>query len=336
MKKPVIGITMGDPAGVGPELCLRALADRRVRAACHPVIFGDAAVLARVAAICRLPAPPAAIPVEDWFRARGAAETPLVVDCRAIVAGSVKPGRVNAACGSAACRYIEAAVNAAMTGRIAAMATAPINKESLHLAGIRHPGHTEILADLTRARRVCMMMAADDIKVCLVTIHTSLASVPRLVTGRKIMDAIELSHDAVRRLGRENPCIAVCALNPHGGENGMFGSEEKRIIVPAIRQARKRGWNVIGPVVPDTAFIPSMRRKVDAYVVMYHDQGLIPFKMLAFDRGANISLGLPVIRTSVDHGTAFDIAWQGKALPGSLVQSILWETRLSRKPGAKQ
>ncbi|MDD4870524.1 MAG: 4-hydroxythreonine-4-phosphate dehydrogenase PdxA [Kiritimatiellae bacterium] len=330
MNKPVIGITMGDPAGVGPELCLRVLKEKQVLQKCRPVIFGDAAVLERVARLCRLSRPRFVVPIEKWTKMKRASDFPLVVDCQSIEAEHVLPGKINPACGSASYRYIEAAVSSAKCGKIAAIATAPINKESLNLAGIKYPGHTEILAKLTHARRVCMMMASNEIKVSLVTIHTGLARVPEQLSVKGIVDVIELTDGVIRRLGKTKPRIAVCALNPHGGENGLFGTEEKKIIKPAIERARKKGIAVTGPVVPDTAFLPQKRREFDAYVVMYHDQGLIPFKMLAFDNGVNITLGLPIVRTSVDHGTAFDIAWQGKASASSMVQSILWAAKLAK------
>ena len=329
MNKPLIGITMGDPAGIGPELCLRAVRDKKINDKCRPIVFGDVSVLERVAKICRLPLPARVLSIEEWLNLRRAPDSPAIIDCQAIEADHIKPGRINAACGNASYRYIEAAVNAAQQRQIAAIATAPVNKESLNLGGIKFPGHTEILANLTKARRVCMMMASHEIKVSLVTIHTGLARVPRQITKRRIMDAIELTDGVLKRLGKTSPRIAVCALNPHGGEHGLFGNEELKIIKPAIALARKKGQNVIGPVVPDTAFLPDKRKETDAYIVMYHDQGLIPFKMLAFENGVNITLGLPIIRTSVDHGTAFDIAWKGKASANSLIQSILWAVKLT-------
>jgi 4-hydroxythreonine-4-phosphate dehydrogenase len=321
---------MGDPAGVGPELCLRVLRSKQVLRKCCPVVFGDASVLERVARVCRLPFSCRVVSIEDWLRGRVRSTSPSVVDCKAIEANRIRVGHVNAACGSASFRYIEAAVRSAVTGRIAGIATAPINKEALNLAGIRFPGHTEILAYLTRARRICMMMASDEIKVSLATIHTGIKDVPRRLSRRCVADAIELTAAMLEKLGMKSPRIAVCALNPHGGEHGLFGREEEKIIEPVIKAARRKSLRVEGPVVPDTAFLRAKRRKVDAYVVMYHDQGLIPFKMLAFDRGVNITLGLPIVRTSVDHGTAFDIAWKGKASAKSLIQSVLWAARLAQ------
>jgi 4-hydroxythreonine-4-phosphate dehydrogenase len=325
----VIAVTMGDPAGVGPELCLRLLRDRRVAAKCLLVVFGDAGVLRSVSQRCLIPFRTPIVPLRDWKRAKPQ-PFPVVVDCGSIDDKHVKPGRVQAACGRAAYTYIKEAAAAAMSGRIAAIATAPINKESLSLARVPYPGHTEMLAALTGAKHFCMMMACDSMAVSLATIHVPYSEVPGLLTRRQVGLTMELTNKAMKRLGVKNPRLVVCGLNPHAGENGLFGNEERRIIVPAVRVARAKGMNVEGPLPPDTAFLPQRRKRTDAYIVMYHDQGLIPFKMLAFDKGVNITLGLPIVRTSVDHGTAFDIAWKGKASPESLIQSVLWAVRLAR------
>lgn len=337
MKKPLIGITMGDPAGVGPELCLRVLSESTVLDQCVPVVFGDAGVLRRVAGTCGLPAPDCVVPLKEWTKTADGSTLQgdgrqAVVDCDAVNARDVRPGEIRREYGRAAYTYIETAVNAAMAGHVAAISTAPIHKESLRLAEIPHPGHTEILAALTGAERVCMMMTSEAITVSLATIHIPVHELPERLTHKSILDAIELTFEAMRWLGKASPRIVVCALNPHGGENGLFGHEEQEIIGPAVLEARAGGYAVEGPIVPDTAFLPERRKEVDAYVVMYHDQGLIPFKMLAFDEGVNITLGLPIIRTSVDHGTAFDIAWQGKASAKSLIQSVLWAVRLQAGP----
>lgn len=326
--KPVIGITMGDPAGVGPELCLKAVRDVRVRRCCRPVVFGDARVLEQVAKLLRIPFSGDVIPFEAWggeVRRGGV----TVVDCGAMDLDALQPGVIQAACGRASYRYVEAAVRAALEHRIDAVATAPIHKESLNCSGIRHPGHTEILAELTGTRRYCMTMASADIVVSLVTTHVAYRDVLRGLTADRVVEVIRLTGEALRRMGVKSPRLTVCALNPHAGEHGLFGDEEARIIEPAIMRAKKAGWILKGPLPPDTAFLPACRKTTDAYIVMYHDQGLIPFKILAFEKGVNITLGLPIVRTSVDHGTAFDIAWKGKALPESMIQSVLWASRLS-------
>jgi 4-hydroxythreonine-4-phosphate dehydrogenase len=329
MKLPAIGITMGDPAGVGPELCLRVCRDQAVRRVSVPVVFGSPPILARVAAASGLQEPPAAIPLAEWRR-RPVAARPIVVDVGCRVPASLRPGRVQKGAGVAARQCVDSAVEDALAGRIAAVVTAPIHKEAWHLAGGRHPGHTEYLAALTGARDFCMTMASERIVVSLVTTHVSLRSVPGLVRGDAVLRTIGLTRDALRgMLGRE-PRLAVLALNPHGGEHGLMGDEEARRIEPAIGRARARGWLVDGPVAPDTAFLPARIRATDGYVAMYHDQGLIPFKMLAFETGVNVTLGLPIVRVSPDHGTAFDIAWQGRASHSSMRSAVLWAVRLAR------
>lgn len=319
---------MGDPAGIGPEICLRALSDRGVLEACTPVVFGSAGVLRRAARACGLKASFADITLDCW-KSNPVPVEPVVVDCGVIDPESVIPGKINAQCGKASYAFLRHAVNAALEGRVGGIATAPLHKMALHLGGIRFPGHTEILAELTKARRHCMMMASAEIKVSLVTTHTAISSVPAMLTEAGIVDVIELTAAALARFGRKDPRIAVCGLNPHAGEEGLFGSEESAVIRPAIEDAVSRGFNVEGPMSPDIAFLPENRRTIDAYVVMYHDQGLIPFKMIAFDEGVNITLGLPIVRTSVDHGTAFDIAWKGKASAGSMIQAVRWAVKLA-------
>jgi len=326
--KPTVAVTMGDPAGVGPELCLRAVKDADVLERCVPLIVGDASVLQRVSDVLGLECPLLVIRAGDWRDATVRGDT-AIVDCGALHGETVTPGRVDRECGRASCTYIETAVEAAVAGRVAAVTTGPISKESLHLADVPYPGHTEMLAALTGSKRFGMMLASEEIKVSLATIHVGYADVVRQLTRERIVETVELTVETLARLGHPEPLIAVCGLNPHGGEHGLMGSEEQDIIAPAIGDCRRGGISLEGPLAPDTAFVPAMRSRVDAYVAMYHDQGLIPFKMLAFDVGVNMTMGLPILRTSVDHGTAFDIAWKGRASPGSLVQSILWAVRLA-------
>ncbi|MBN2302781.1 MAG: 4-hydroxythreonine-4-phosphate dehydrogenase PdxA [Lentisphaerae bacterium] len=319
---------MGDPAGVGPELCLRILTDSNVFAECIPLVFGDVSILRNVSQICALPFDWPVLSLDDLNTA--GMDSPAVVDCRSLTNAKIKPGMVQEACGHASFAYIQAAVAAVISGCASAIATAPINKESLRTANIPYPGHTEMLAALTGADSVCMMMVSPQIRVSLVTIHLPCRNVASLLNPDRILRVILLTADAMHRLGYAKPRILVCGLNPHAGEHGLFGNEETDIILPAIEMARAKGIVVEGPVPPDTAFVEHKRRNVDAYVAMYHDQGLIPFKMLAFEDGVNVTLGLPIVRTSVDHGTAFDIAWQGKASAGSLRQSILLAAKLSQ------
>lgn len=321
---------MGDPAGIGPEICLRAMNNQDLLAQCTPVLFCDAGVLNRVADKTGIPAQFQETTVKEWNKNHTAAG-PLVVDCGLIDAGSVVPGKVSPLCGKASYGYIKTAVKAARAGYVAGIATAPIHKVSLHMGGIKLPGHTEILAELTNTRSFCMMMASSELKVSLATTHTAISKVPELLSRERIFEVIKLTASALHSFGRNNPRIAVCGLNPHAGEEGLFGDEEARFIRPAIEDAIEAGLNVEGPMSSDVAFLTDHRRGIDAYVVMYHDQGLIPFKMLAFDEGVNITLGLPVIRSSVDHGTAFDIAWKGTASAGSMIQAVLWANRMADK-----
>lgn len=321
---PVVALTMGDPAGIGPEICLDVLSDPRVLEFCVPQVFGDAGVLRRVAAATGKPMG------ELLPREGGALRVPGIVDFAVVDAASVVPGAVDAACGRAAFQIIEAAIGAAMEGRVDAVATAPIHKEALNAGGCAHPGHTEIFASLTGAGRVCMMLTSSALTCSLVTTHLGIGEVAGALTSEKIFDAIELTHHAMLRMRGHVPKLVVNGLNPHAGEGGLFGAgEEETILAPAILRARAAGYDVEGPVSPDTAFLPERREGTDAYVCMYHDQGLIPLKMLAFDTAVNVTLGLPIIRTSVDHGTAFDLAWKGRAKSSSLFEAVRLAARLA-------
>jgi 4-hydroxythreonine-4-phosphate dehydrogenase len=322
---------MGDPAGVGPELCLRLVREPGVLETCLPVVFGDAGVLAAVAEVCSLPAPPAAIPYGEWpVRCADLAE-PTVVDLAAIDSVSVQAGVVAAATGEASYRYIEASIAAALAGQVAAVATGPIHKEALHAAGHDYPGHTEIFTEKTGAARSCMMLTSHEITCSLVTTHVGYREVPRLLSPSRILDVIRLTHAVMLQLRGRPVKLVACGLNPHAGEHGLFGErEEEQVIAPAVETARAEGIDVDGPLPADTAFVPARRRHTDAYICMYHDQGLIPLKSLAFDTAVNVTLGLPIIRTSVDHGTALDIAWKGKADATSLFEAVLLAARLAR------
>jgi 4-hydroxythreonine-4-phosphate dehydrogenase len=320
-KRRRIGITMGDAAGVGPELCLRVLNDPQVCEACVPVVFGSASVLAMVADMLALPLPPVVEYGGDWKRSF--VEHGGIADYCGLDGNMIKPGRVQAIGGTAAYCFVEHAVRSCLAGSIDAVVTAPINKAALHQAGIPYAGHTEMLADMTGCRDYCMMMASDELRVCLVTTHTAIADVAGLLSEERILKVIRLAMGLpVERGEGKTPHLTVCGLNPHAGEAGAFGDEESRLIMPAIERARSLGSDVEGPLPPDTAFMPAVRERTDAYIVMYHDQGLIPFKMLAFDKGVNVTLGLPIVRTSPDHGTAYDIAWQGMASPDSMVAAV--------------
>ncbi len=327
---PRIAVTMGDPAGVGPEICVRLLADEAIARECVPVVFGDAAILRRVANSIGLELSARLISEDDWSAGFDKIRGPHVLDLRFLVPGDVQPGIVSAATGRAAYGYVDRAIDAALAGEVAAVTTGPLSKEALHAAGLDFPGHTEIFAARTGAERSCMMQYSDEITCTFVTTHVGYREVPALLTTERILDVIELTSEALRRLRGRPPRIVVCGLNPHAGEHGLFGQrEEERIIIPAINAARAKGIEIEGPLPPDTAFVPAKRKTTDAVVCMYHDQGHIPVKALAFDSAVNTSLGLPIIRTSVDHGTACDIAWQGKANPSSLFAAVRLAVRLA-------
>jgi 4-hydroxythreonine-4-phosphate dehydrogenase len=295
---------------------------------CIPVVFGSFALLQRVAVAAGIECPKVSVAVDEW----GGAildKNGFVVDCGGLDSAAVVCGEVQGACGAAAYDYIKRAISAAVSGKTAAVVTAPIHKEALKLAGVPFHGHTEMLAEHTGTCDYCMMMASDEINVCLVTTHTALSNVVHEITEERILKVIDLADGAMRARGRVNPRLTLCGLNPHAGEHGLFGDEEDRIIRPAAVRARGAGYNVTDPLPPDTAFVPSVREKTDAYIVMYHDQGLIPFKKLSFETGVNVTLGLPIVRTSVDHGTAFDIAWQGAASPTSMVAAVKMAVRMA-------
>ena len=316
MTLPKIAVTMGDPAGVGPEVCLRLLQDEAIARLCTPIVFGSAAVLEQAAVQCCVAKPGKVV------AGLSEADSPCVLDIGASGLDDFTTGAVNAATGRAAFTYIEDAINAALSGQIAAVTTAPINKVALHAADIPFPGHTEIFAAKTHAPRYCMLQYSSEVRAVFVTTHVGYAEVPGLLTKAAILDTIELGAQAMRRIRGGAPRIVVLGLNPHAGENGLFGREEQGAIIPAIESARKLGLNVEGPVPPDTAFLPAKRRETDLFVCMYHDQGHIPLKALCFDEAVNTTLGLPIVRTSVDHGTALDIAGLGQANPSSLFEAV--------------
>lgn len=321
--KPKIALTMGDPAGVGPEICLHALSAPEVKSTCVPILFGDASILRRVADATGQTLDAPTVSLASWADEHPQIEVPTVVDLNLMSGTDIEPATVSVRSGQASFAYIEAAIRAAQAHQVAAVSTAPINKKALSLAGINFPGHTEIFADRDGAKRWCMMQYSETITCTFVTVHCGYVDVPKLLTTERVLEVIELSAEGLQRIRGRSPRIVVCGLNPHAGEQSLFGQgEEEKIIIPAIELAQSKGLQVEGPLPPDTAFLPWKRESTDVFVCMYHDQGHIPVKALAFDTAVNTTLGLSIIRTSVDHGTAFDIAWQGKANPGSLIYAI--------------
>jgi 4-hydroxythreonine-4-phosphate dehydrogenase len=326
-RTPVVAITSGDPAGIGPEIVVKALGERRLWRACRPVVVGRAPVLERAARALRSAI--TFVPVGSTLPRPAPGRCPLVE------AGPERDplpplGRPGLLGGRAALEAVALATCLALDRRVDAIVTAPISKEAIRAAGSPFPGHTEMLAAYTGARRHAMMLVGGPLRVSLATIHVPLKEVPALITRRGLREVIDLTWEAVRALGLRRPRIAVCGLNPHAGEAGIMGDEERRVIAPAVRDAVRRGVPASGPLPADTVFFRAARGEFAAVVAMYHDQGLGPFKTLAFDTGVNLTLGLPVIRTSVDHGTAFDIAGRGVASAESLLAAVELAARLAR------
>ena len=308
-----IAITMGDPCGIGPEIIAKLAADP----ASLPSTFvlGDEGILKRAV---RLLALPLSVNVIHSPEESQASPNTIHVISLSQLPEDLPLGKLDARAGKASYDYIRAGIDLALQKRIRAIVTAPINKEALRLANIHYPGHTEILADFSGTKDFAMMLMNDDLRVILVTIHVSLREAIEAVTLESELRTIRLAHQAMTQLGIVQPRIAVAGLNPHGGEHGLFGSEDETVIRPAIQQAQAEGIRASGPWPGDTVFMNARKGQFDIVVAQYHDQGLIPVKYLGVDEGVNITVGLPFVRTSVDHGTAFDIAGTGKASPASL------------------
>ena len=335
--KPLIAITMGDPAGIGPEICLKAVWNEEVLGFCRPVIVGDRRVLAQVAERLGLWMPKTVIRIADCglrIADFQNIEFPALVDCGCILE-DVTPGVATEANGRASYKYITTAIEGALAGVFDATTTAPITKTTLHMAGIHDPGHTEIYARLTGTENFAMLFYSPRLVVSFVTCHQSLRSVPDSLTVEGIRRVTALTGEALRRIRGREPRLVVLGLNPHAGEERLFGDEDADIIAPAVELARRDGWNVEGPVPPDAAFMPHAVAKYDGHVTLYHDQGAIPFKMVSLHDGVNVTMGLPIVRTSVDHGTAYDIAWQGKASESSLISAIRLAAALAPDAGKR-
>jgi 4-hydroxythreonine-4-phosphate dehydrogenase len=320
MTRPIIGITMGDAAGIGPEIVVKALAAAEVYEICRPLVIGDAARLRKAVAIVgsKLEVRSLREPEEAGFR-RGA------IDCidLALIPEDLPFGRLSPIAGDAAFRFIERAVELALAHRLDGICTAPLNKEALHAGGHRFPGHTELLAHLSGTPEVSMMLATPTMRVIHVTTHIGLLDAIEKIEPGLVERTVRRGHEALVRAGIAHPRIAVCAINPHAGEGGLFGrGEEEKKIVPALEKARAAGISVEGPLPADTLFFRAGRGDFDLVVAMYHDQGHGPVKVMGLEAGVNITVGLPFVRTSVDHGTAFDIAGTGKADERSLIQAL--------------
>ena len=319
MTPPLVAVTMGDPAGVGPEIIAKTFADPDFHARNRALVVGDARMLERAAELTGLP-----LEINEIPDPEDAAFTPGTADVLQV--GELPPdlpfGELDARAGDAAFRYVERATGLASAGRVAAIATAPLNKEAMHLAGHGYPGHTEILADLTGTEDYAMMLVTDELKVIHVSTHVSLREAIDRAQPERELAVIRLAHESLKKLGVESPRVAVAGLNPHAGENGLFGKEDLEKIRPAVKAALDEGIDASGPWAPDTVMMRARQGHFDVVVVQYHDQGHIPIKLMGFDTGVNVTVGLPFFRTSVDHGTAFDIAGTGKADYASLEAAL--------------
>jgi len=331
--RPIVAITMGDAAGVGPEVIVKALAHADVYARCRPLVIGDAGRLEEAVGLCKLPLKVARVASPD-----AGASSQGVIDCLdlGLVPKGLAFGELSRAAGEAAYRYVERATALAVAGEVDAICTAPLNKEALNLAGHHYPGHTEMLAELTHTPEVSLMLVARGLRVIHVTTHMGLLDAVAKIEPGIVGRTIERAHSVVVRAGIADPRIAVCAINPHAGEGGLFGhGEEEAKILPAIEASRARGWNVEGPLPADTLFYRAGRGDFDIVVAMYHDQGHGPVKVMGVEHGVNVTVGLPVIRTSVDHGTAFDIAGTGMADERSMLEALRIAIELAASRGAQ-
>jgi 4-hydroxythreonine-4-phosphate dehydrogenase len=320
VRKPILAVTLGDPTGTGPELITKAFAEPEVRAVCRPVVIGDAATLRAALAITG-----ARLNVRVLPNASAAGDDPAVidvVDLANVELGRLVRGQIDAASGRAAYESIKRAVELTQSGETRAVVTSAINKAALHAAGFHYDGHTELLAELCGKPKVTMMLVAGKLRICHVSTHVSLAQAIERARPERILQVVELAHDGVRQLGVERPHIAVAGLNPHAGEGGLFGKEEIEFIVPAIAEGNRRGFRVSGPYAGDTVFFRTLQGEFDCAIAMYHDQGHVAAKMLGIWQGVNVTLGLPIIRTSVEHGTDFANAGKGTGDPRSLVQAL--------------
>jgi 4-hydroxythreonine-4-phosphate dehydrogenase len=330
MTRPVIAITMGDAAGIGPEIIVKALADAAIRRHCRPLVIGDAARLRRAIAITG-----AALSVRAIAHPRAGTYATDVIDCvdLACIPEDLAFGAVSAAAGDGAYRFVEKAAELALAGAVQAICTAPLNKAALHAAGHPYPGHTELLAALTDTQEVSMMLTAPNLRVIHVTTHIGLCDAIAKIEPGLVERTIRRGDSALRAAGIAHPRIAVCGINPHAGEGGLFGhGEEETKIVPGVAAARAGAIDVQGPLPADTLFYRAVRGDFDLVVAMYHDQGHGPIKVLGLEAGVNVTVGLPVIRTSVDHGTAFDIAGTGRADAASMRAALRQAVTLATGP----
>lgn len=333
MNKPVLAVTLGDAAGTGPELIVKAFGEAEVRAVCRPVVVGSADVVREAVRIVG-----AKIEVRVIGKTEEAGdETGVVdvIDLANVDVATLERGKVNAATGRAAYEAIKRAVELTLAGETQAVVTSAINKAALHAAGYHYDGHTELLAELCGGPKVTMMLVAGKLRVCHVSTHVSLSEAIRRVTVERILQVVKIADEGVRKMGIERPHIAVAGLNPHAGEGGLFGREEIEVIAPAVEEANRRGFRVSGPYAGDTVFFRTLQGEFDCAIAMYHDQGHVAAKMLGIWQGVNVTLGLPIVRTSVEHGTDFANAGTGRGDPRSLVQALKLAARMAGSADAR-
>jgi len=321
MDRPIVGVTMGDAAGIGPEIIVKAFQNGEVQNFARIVVIGDARIMRNAVTVAK--APNITInPIRKVAEAGFLRNSIDVIDLENIDPSKVKAGQLSKLCGKASMEFLEKAIKLAQNKEIDAIATAPINKEAIQKAGYRFQGHTEMLAKRTKTKKYAMMFVSESLWVMLVTTHLPLKDVSKKISKKSVLEKIKLAHEALLRIKHCKPKIGVAGLNPHAGESGLFGKEEKKHIIPAIAEAKRAGINVKGPISPDGIFYLANVGMFDIVIAMYHDQGLIPLKLLSFNRSVNVTVGLPFVRTSVDHGTGFDIAGKGWANPTSLIEAI--------------
>lgn len=323
--KPIIGLTLGDAAGIGPEIILKTIQDKQIFEIARILIIGDARIFSHLSKKFKISIN---YPILDKFPENSQSNITLL-DMK-LFNKIPQFGKIQKECGLAAMQSIKKTIELAAKKHIAAMVTAPINKKILQLAGYSYPGHTELLADLTKSPKYGMVFIGGGIRLILVTIHEPIQRIPKLLSINKVYQSILLANQAAQELGIKKPCIAIAGLNPHAGENGLFGMEEIKIIIPAIRKAKVKINNIIGPISPDTIFYRARNAEFDFIVAMYHDQGLIPIKTLDFYGGVNYTVGLPIIRTSPALGTAYNIAGKGIANPESMKSAIRLAVQLAK------
>ena len=332
--KPVLGITMGDAAGIGPEVIVKALADKRIYELAHPIVIGDKKIMQRALDIVKSDLQLRTVQdIDNLHSEFGYID---LIDLNNLPE-DLPFAKVDARAGKAAYEYIESAVDLTLKNKIHAIVTAPLNKEALHAGGKNFPGHTEILAHLSKTDDFSMMLTSEKLNVIHVTTHVSIRQACDLIKKERVLTVIELAEEYSKMLGFAEPRIAVAGFNPHAGENGLFGDEDEKEIVPAVKEAQAKGMNVVGPLPPDTVFHRAANLdEFDIVVVMYHDQGHIPIKLLGFDTGVNVTVGLPFIRTSVDHGTAFPIAGQGISDSRSMTEALYLGAKMANVKYANQ